>query len=335
MAEFQKRKGYVQIEDPGPEIFEQYEVASWKVGSAPKIAFPVISVQESGGNRLAMRARPYRDGVKIDDIGSAEKHLTMVAVFHNSLEETGLTEINGGTSLYPDVLNKLIDTFDQHHDDAGDLVVPTRGPVRARLDTYQREEHHDERDFATLTLNFIQDNEDNVDAASFTLPSVKAQTQQVANEIEESAVEDAAWDTSLQDLADYAGQIEGLINAPQEYQRDFEGRAKILTASIRRVFTAFMQNGVPGRDLFKNSNTSGTQRSLVLLQDMVGRETIEARRGRPQLVSVAYSEQRTLMSIAAEHGQSYEDLLEVNSQLEDPMAIAAGDVVRIFADGSS
>jgi len=332
---FQRMKNYRTVPDTGPEVFEQYEIASWKVGGSQKIAFPVISVDESGGNRLAARKRPYRHGAKFDDIGANETNWTLTAIFKNDLEEPGLTEINGDTALYPDVLNNLIDTFRLYHDEPGDLVIPTRGKVRARLQSYSRGERHDERDFASVSLVFVEDNEDNVDAASFNLPSVKANSRRVAEEIEESAQEDGAWDTSLQDLMEYAAQIEGMINAPQEYKRDFESQAKLVIGAIRRVTSAFTQRGKEGRDLFSDPKTEATQRSLVSLEDMVGRELAEARRGRPQLIMVTYPNDRSLMSIGVELGQSYEDLVEVNTQLEDPMHIPAGELVRVFANGSA
>jgi hypothetical protein len=328
MTDFQKMKGYREMEDTGPEVFEQYQIASFQ-----KLAFPVISIDESGGNRLARRQRPYRNGAKLDDIGSKEKVWTMEAMFSNRITEPGL-EVNGGRALYPDILNELLAMIDLYHDEAGDLVVPTRGPVRARLDDYKRVENADGRDSALLTLVFVQDNEDNVNAASFNLPSVKANSQKVSDDVEESAQEEGAWDTSFQDLAEYAGQLEGLINAPSEYKADYESRAKLVMASVDRVFTAFTQHGVPGRDLLLKPEMEATQRLLTQLKDMVGRETIEARRGRPQLTSVAFSTQRTLMSIAAQYNQPYDDLLEVNSQLENPMAIEPGDVVRIFVNGA-
>ncbi|MCP4674342.1 MAG: hypothetical protein GY854_02255 [Deltaproteobacteria bacterium] len=334
MADFEKRKDYREIEDPGPTVWEQLPVASWKVGGSAQLAFPVVSIDESGGNRIAIRERPYRPGAKLDDIGSVPKRWNLVALFENSIEEPGL-EANGDKPLYPDVLNELLESFDLYHDEPGDLVIPTRGPVRARLGTYHRGEQNPERDSATLTLTFIQDNEDNVDAASFNLPSVKANSRRVAEEVEESAQEDGAWDTSLQDLKEYAAQLEGLINAPQEYKRDFEQQAKMVMSAVDRVFSAFSKQGKEGRDLFRDPETGATQRELNALKDMVGRETIEARRGRPQLVSVVFAEDQSLMSVAVMHGQSFDDLLEVNTQLDDPMHIPAGDIVRVFADAAT
>lgn len=334
MAAFEKRKDYREAPDTGPEVFEQYPVASWSIGGQ-KIAFPVTRISETGGNRLAARKRPYRHGAKYDDIGADEHGWTLTIKFANDIDEPGLTEVNGDQALYPDVLNALLETFDLYHDEPGDLALPTRGPVRARLQSYNRDEEDTERDCAAVSLVFVEDNEDNVDAASFNLPSVKANSRRVAEEIAESSQEDGAWDGSISDLVEAAAQIEGLINAPQEYKRDLEAQSKVVLGAIRRVNAAFMQQNKEGRDLFLHPRTASTQMKLLQLEDMVGREMAEARRGRPQLVMVTYKSDRSLMSIAAELGQYYTDLLEVNTQLEDPMHIPAGEIVRVFSNGSA
>ena len=154
---------------PRDPVFEQYPSASWSVGTQVALVFPVTEITEEGGNRIVLRERPYRDGAKVDDIGSKAKSWSLKAIFENTINE-GL--IQNGQPLYPGVLNELIRSFDQH--ETGDLIVPTVGKVRARAQSYVRTERNDERDYATVEFKFVQDNEDAIDATSFTLPTVKS-----------------------------------------------------------------------------------------------------------------------------------------------------------------
>src|SRR5262245_15019791 len=107
------------------ETFEDYEVCSWKVGQrSGTLKFPVSSIQESGGNRIVERNRPYRNGAKLDDVGSNATKWTIEAVFENSIME-GEKGLDQNVLLYPNVLNAVLDSFRIHG--TGDLVIPTRG----------------------------------------------------------------------------------------------------------------------------------------------------------------------------------------------------------------
>jgi hypothetical protein len=330
----EKRRTFIEIEDTGPTVWEQFPIASWTVQGSTKRAFPVQSIDEYGGNRLVVRNRPYRPGAKLDDTGPMPKRWTVTVCFENSIEEVGLEE-NGETPLYPDVMNEILESFDLYHDEPGDLVLPTRGPVRARLETFRRVETQEDRDQATIVFTWIQDNEDNVDANSFQLPSVKANSRRIAEEVEEEMQEDAAWDTSLGDLKEFANNLEGLINAPFEFKQDFEQQAKIAMGAVDDVFTALSDATVDGRGKLNDPETHVAQRELGTMKDMVGRETVESRKARPVIVSVVFREQQSLMSIAAIYGQDYNELMEINSTIADPLNIPAGDVVKVFGDAST
>ncbi len=321
---------YREVEDT-ESVFSQYPIASWAVGSQ-KFVFPVTAIQEDGGNRVVVRKRAYRDGAKLDDTGSNEKRWVLTAVFSASIIEPGLEE-NGDLPLYPDVLNALIDSFDTH--ETGDLVVPTRGPVRARIERYSRIEKVDEEDYAGLSLTFIEDNEDNVDARSFSQSSVNANARLLADETTFSAQSDGAWDGSLQDLNELAAQLEGLANAPGDILRDLDQQAGMVIGAANRATRAFSRSGVEGRDLFLDPDSSTTQRKLEQTKEIAGRTRIESRKGRPALVTVVFEEDQSLLNIAAMLNQNFADLLEVNSQLENPLHVPAGEIVRVFGNGAS
>lgn len=326
------RFGYIDVQDTGPTPTEQYEVASWQVGGSPKIAFPAIVVDVVGGNRLVRHARPHRPGAKLDSTGAKEDEITIEAKFENSIQEPGMQEINGAAPLYPDVLNKLIQYIKEYAGETGDLVVPMLGPIRAKLDTWRRGNKEGERECETLILTFVEDNEDDVDAASFNLPSVQGNIANMWLNLNDSALSFGTFDMMLDQISDYVYLTEQLLNSPYDQMYEFERVSNLLMDSTDDLTEAFMHPGQEGRDQLADPESASLQQQLVILKDMVGRERAEARRGRPQMVSKVFDSDMSLMAIAASLGQSFEGLLAINSQLENPNHIPAGDVVKVFAD---
>ena len=319
------------VTDAEPTVFEQYPIASWQAEGGTKIAFPITDLTEGGGKRIVERERPYRDGAKLDDTGRKATRWTMVAYFDNTIEEPGL-EANGGAALYPDVLNDLIDSFSING--TGDLVVPTRGPVRARLEDYNRSERVTARNCAALNLVFVEDNEDTVDAASLSAPTVSANAVRLAETTEFSAQADGAWDGSIQDLAELAANLEGLANAPANAWQDLESQANSVMASADRVTQAFSNPTIPGRGMFVDDPDSGqTQRKIAQTKELAGKTRTSAKRNQPRLSTVVFESDQSVASIAAMLALDFMVVLQVNPQIADPLYVPAGTVVRIPVDG--
>jgi prophage DNA circulation protein len=305
------------------DLFEKLVVASWTVAGLPTIYFPVQSIRESGGNRLAIRERPYRDGGKVDDIGSKPRRWSLTSIFENSIKEEGLPPTK---ALYPHVLNRLLESFGKH--ETGDLVVPTRGRIRARADSYARDEISDSRDHAMVELEFVEDNEDNVDAQSFASPSVGASARRLSETTRFSAQSDGAWSTSLADLNEFVSELEAFANAPGDAVADLDQQAGIVIAATNRAGNAF-NDAAEGSDVLRDPESSQTQRKLLETKDMAGRARANAQGGLPRIVSVTYSNTRTLFSIAAELGQDAAELISLNRVL-DPLEVPAGAVVKVY-----
>ena len=312
-------------------IFDKYQPGQWQASSsATRIAFPVISIREGGGNRIVERERPYRDGSKLDDIGSKAKRWTIEAKFENSIQEPGINSVNGDVPLYPDVINNLIDSFDLYHDEAGDLAVPTRGWVRARLETYDRNEDPDEQDCASLSMTFVEDNEDRVDARSFTAPSVAANAKRLSEVTTFSAQTDGMWDQNMQSLEGFASDLEALANAPGDMAVDLDQTAGSTIGSVNRVGRAFSDPSRDGRNVLNDPEASSTQRKLEQTKEIAGRSKIDSRRGRPPLQTLVFERAQSLVSIAAIYEQPFEDLLDVNPNLPDPLYIPPKTPVKVF-----
>lgn len=303
-----------------------FPIASWKVGTSALIAFPVTDISESGGNRIVERERPYRDGAKLDDTGSKAKRWNLTAVFENTLDEPGL-EVNSDV-LYPDMLDELLDSFDNH--ETGDLVVPTRGTIRAKAESYTRTESKDEVDCAILQLVFVQDNEDNVDAASFTLMTANSNSTRLGEVTEFDAQTDEMWSDGLVSIREFSQQLEDISNKPGEVSDDVDNSASRVINASRTTERAFSNAGNPGRDKLLNPESSKTYRKLVMNQDVAARAKHESRKGRPQIITVVSNTKQTLYSIASFYAQPFSDLLAINPKLENPNFIPRGTGVNIF-----
>ncbi len=325
----QTRPGFDQVATASDPVFEQYPSASWQVGSARALVFPVTEISEEGGNRIVLRERPYRDGAKVDDIGSKAKSWSLKAYFENSIDEG---QQQNGQALYPGVLNALIRSFDQH--ETGDLIVPTIGKVRARAMSYVRSERSDERDCASVEFKFVQDNEDNIDATSFTLPTVKSSLNALMASTTFSAHSDAVFSTSLADLNEFAAGLVAIANFPSDYLNDVDSQVAIVVGATNRVASAFTSKSnnpkEKARSMLSDPDASRTGRRLVALQDTAARAVAELRANQPEIIRVLIDHPTNIFSIATEFDQDVAKLIGLNSAY-DPLNIPNGAVIRILS----
>jgi prophage DNA circulation protein len=317
-------------------IFEQYESASWTV-QGRKIVFPVQEITDNYSNRIIKRKRPYRQGAKIDDTGGDPTEWTFRSIFHNSLSgdgqlpgaEPGLAE--NSKPLYPDVLNEMVELFKIH--ETGDLTVPTIGTVRARAVSYSRSETSSRRDCAEVTFVFCEDNEDNVDAAAFQVPSVSANAESIAEAAEFDEQSEDMWDGSLQDLNELAAQLEGIANAPGDFMQDIESQANIVKGAADKVISAWSKPNILGRDVLLDAEGNKAERKIQAQKELAGQAQQAAYRGRPKTITKKYTTQVSIFDVASLENQEASILLTINPQLEDPWEIPAGTGVRIMSNG--
>jgi hypothetical protein len=313
-------------------IFEHTPAAAWKVGSRREIRFPVCKIRESASNRLVERDRPYRQGAKIDSTGSKAKRWSVTAVFENTIEEPGVTTSSkerggSGVILYPGTIDALLDTLNVQ--ETGDLTLPTRGVIRCRFESYEREESDELRDAAMVTLVFVEDNEERIGAQSFASPRANANARRLAETTTFSAQSDGAWGTSLADLNEFASELEAIANFPGDTVKDLDSQAAIVIGATNRVLEAFTDPSREGRDVLLDPDSSATQRKLHRMSDLAGRSRALSRGGKPRLVARVFPTDRSLFDIAAFVEQEAGDLINANPAL-DPLNVPAGTPVRVF-----
>lgn len=302
------------------EIFAQYPPGSWTI-LGDKITFIVKSIRESGGARIVRRARPYRAGAKLDSTGPKEKVWVVETLWENSLDEPGVEQI---PVLYPNRLHSMLETVGL--DQTGTLVLPTRGPIRCRLETYERTESDQHRDCARVTFTFVEDNEDKVDANSFQTPSVRATVRRATDETVFSMNSVGV----LAQLEDFATSLEEAIAAPGELVQDVDQKAARMVRAIDGVVRQFSISSEFGRDRLTDPDSHAAVRQARILQDRIYAAFHEKNAALPRIITIAKDRVVSLYDVATELAQDPSALLAINNRLEDALWIEAGTLINVF-----
>jgi prophage DNA circulation protein len=311
-------------DDSAGSVFSQAPCASWKVGNAPPISFPALSIRESGGNRIVQQERPFRDGAKLDDTGGKARAWRISALFSNDVDEPGTSE-NAGP-LYPDMLREIIRSFDEH--ETGDLTLPTVGKVRVRAETYDREETFTTTDSATIELNFIQDNEDALDRALLSPPSAVATLRKLAEQTQFTHQEAGVWNEDVKSLTETSLEIESLLLAPGRASADLQAAAASNRRAIDRIIGALQED----LTLVTPQRGSQNERRLRTMLDRLAAAEDERTSSRPRTTAFVIDVERTsIYEIAARLNQDAEELLDLNAaRIEDPFYLTRGEVIRVY-----
>jgi len=325
-------KNFREVAEAHPEIFEQYPPAKWTPEGGEPIAFPITRLGEGGGNRIVIQDRAYRDGAKLDDTGSVAVAWTMTACFLNDLNIPDIHQINNNEPLYPNILNALIESFRIH--ETGDLVVPTRGSVRARCQSYNRAESFDQRDVGILELTFVEDNEDNVGAQMFTAPSAAGSAGLVAEQTTFSEQSQGMWGGSIQDLNEMTSQIEGLANAPGQYAQDLEQMHRTVMNNVDRIVAAHTDAATEGRDILSGAESTKAQRDLQKIKELAGQSSQSQRQGQKKRITKKYPRQLSIFQVATIEDQDAQTLIENNPQIPNHLAIPKNTPVRMFENAA-
>ena len=306
------------------EIWEAEPPGSWKVSGKSKINFPVQSIRTGGGHRLQKRERPYRPGAKIDTTGPVPRIYTVIIPIENSIDEPGVN-----LPLYPAALDALVDALESS--ETGDLVLPMRGKIRAKCETWDFDESPENQDAAILNVVWVTDNEDDVDAQTFESKTANANARRLSETTEFTEQAEGVWDGSLSQLNEFVSEIEGIANLPGETTQDTITRLRIIRRQARRLERVHSDVSQDSKALLLEPDRHTVIRKLREIQDLAGRQEAETLKGRQRTVEFVIIRDRSLQSVATELNQSYEDLIELNQwRVEDPLLITQGEVIRVF-----
>lgn len=310
-------------------VYERLEIASWTVGNEGRIRFPVLDITDTKRNRIVPHERPYREGAKLDDTGSAVREFAMRAYFANVLRESGLE--GNPAPLFPEMLRKLQASFDVH--ETGSLSVPTVGVVRCRAVSCIRRDTPANPSGPIVDLVFHQDNEDALDRAIVDAPTVKGSIPALAQQTRFSAQAGGSWDSTLNSLEADVAQLEDALNAPGRATNEVEGLARRNRRLQSRTVASVNRFSQAESRPFSEPSGSQTERQLLVLRDRQAEAAGERARSLPSTVEyIIQVEQTSLFEIAARFDQDLNDLLDLNdSVIETPFKLRRGQVIRVFS----
>ena len=305
--------------------FEEMIVASWEAKGKAKVVIPAAKVTEGFKNRLVLRRRPNRAGAKIDNTSNDPRTFRLECVFHNDSEEPDIPLL-----AYPDELDKLLASFEVKS--TGTLTLPTRGPLRCQLDSYERVEDSAMRDCATLVLNFVEDNEDATTGSSFRPPSARTMAVTQASLSTDALQAAGAWGDFVSSLQEFASGLEAIANAPGDFMDTLDARVSQVCHAVDRVEGAFADAGnkVSGEltSLLVSPEHSFAGRSLRKLSDTAARARLGFGAG-GDIVVRKYTVTLSIFEIGQRESQPGAALMSLNPGIADFFRIPAGTPVRV------
>jgi prophage DNA circulation protein len=305
---------------------------SWQAKGKADLGFSVKEITETYSTGLVKRRRVFKHGAKLDDTGEDAIAWEIQVIFFNGNRDPSAAD--APDAQYPDAVDAFTLSLRVH--ETGDLTLSTRGPVRARLQSYRRVDSHAFRNGCTLVLNFIQDSEDDIDTASFSAPyagSVASSVAELAGEFNEEAGTGASFMSSLKDLA---AQLEGLAQAPADFVDSLEATANAIVGTCATVERSFAdtRNKAGGEmaKLLTDPTKSAALRSLRKLSDLARtavKDAAEAGAVSTRVITKSYRTELSIFDIATMELQSPAVLLSMNGGIADVLAIPPGTPIKM------
>jgi len=246
-------------------------------------------------------------------------------VWQNSIEEDGVpTDL----VFYPDQLNLMCASADQH--ETGDLQLPTRGQIRCRLASYSRVEDDAVKEFARVTFVFVQDNEDAVDSVLLSAPSARSSIKQKAEETVFSVEMAGSFSQFVENLESASSDLQDAIAAPGEAVDDIDQKAARCVRACENVERQIIVTAGFATERLSDPESFAALRQLRDTQDIASRAVNERSSGVGKILSIVADSTMSIFDIAVKYGQDPARLMDLNSAIEDFLAIPAMTSVRIF-----
>ena len=305
-------------------IQEQTPICSFTANGV-RVTFSIQDDKLAKKNRVVRHTRPYRPGSKLDSTGRDAFVWSVRAIFNNTLDEPGL---DPNVQQYPDNMNRLSDLADAQV--TGDFVHPVDGKHRARIESLGRTIRHEEEDTGYIDLQFVEDNEEGVDALAFQRPSIKGSFTRLADVTVFTAKQEGLWNEDLVSIREFASQLEGLMTFPGEYadavMAQVRGTQRALRSVLNTAKAVHRDNKARLMDTPLRTIVNATR-----MLDVVGYALEEFNTGAPKTESYYVKSETTIYEIAADLGQDPDALMDINAQrIDDPFHVERGKI-RIFS----
>lgn len=214
---------------PTPDTFQIFGPARYTPPGGRTFRLLVASASDVYERRILPRPRPYVDGAPCDDTGAKPDTIDLVALFAENGTIPGVTE-----RVYPDYHAAF--NREARVEGVGTLYQPGRGEKRVRLMRLQNQQTASERNTELVTLNFIEDKEDErATAGSFTAPSSKLAVPTTVRTFIDTAHALGMGGDLIDSLEGFAGSLERAANSPFDAAADIEARAKRVVGAVKKI----------------------------------------------------------------------------------------------------
>ncbi len=313
-------------------IFELLPPCTWTVpgpGGGTVIIPGIIEIRDSLGRRLGERNRWKRRGAKIDDGGPKAERWTIRAEWYNESLEDNVPAAN-----YPDELNRFQLMFDVGT--TGTLVLPTVGPRRCKIESIERVESHDDRDFAATDCVFVEDNEDTAATATISAPSAAASLG--ANGMMAGYGLNQIGAGSLAPSGSVMGgasELSSTAFAPSDAASDLAAQADILIGTCIAIEKLSSGSANDPSAIFSSPISARARRDLRRVMDGAYGVKRERAGTGVRLIERSWPQPVSLPSIAALYGITLAKILQLNPGLAaDPFHVPAGTPIILPATSS-
>lgn len=308
------------------DIFDRFPSFTWSVGGK-KLALPVAKINRTKANRLVGHVRIYKDGARHDDTGSHPGGWEYTFLAHVESSEEGIMR-----DFFPRGLMALEKSFDVH--ETGTLVTPF-GEQRCRAErlTYTLDRQTGV-DAAAVVATWIEDNEDDTTAKSFSLPTARSASKMyLANVIDGAGMLGAGSDL-FDSIKEATAAIIGLIDYPGDVIAQLVTQGQIVLDSSFRIANAVASSPnrtlAPFSALLSDPYAGPVLRNLETLVDTELRAAADqAQRSKPR-VPKFYDRQVSLFDVALDVSQDVGQLMEINGALPSFYEIPAGKPIMVF-----
>jgi hypothetical protein len=306
--------------------WENRPISDFQADGRRVVQFLIKSSTESGSQRIAKRARPFQRGDKLDAVGANSDDFSLEFIFHNNLDEPGLDKT---LPQWPDAVEELIEQF--HIGETGTLNLPWKRGIRCKATQWRRLETADDtRGGALVSVSFCTDNEDALDREAFQVVSVRAQADSAVAEASFDADSFNMFDGSIEDITQFAADLVGLMNAPNELVGTVLHAAQRLRRAVLFLKAGF-ETSVQGRDQMNDPESSSLREKLLALLALAGQAEGDALSAEPKTVTVSFTQTTDIWSVAVDRGVSSRLLISLNDPIPDLSYIEPGTPIKVPA----
>lgn len=298
--------------------------ASFEIdGESDRVTFVLSAIAENGGNRIAKRERVYRDGERLDGMGTKGDVFGTRSTFFNGIDEKGVT-----SNQYDDVLTPLVDLLKRSATTTGTLRLPTKKPQRVKAETWSINEEAGRKDYAHIDITWATDTEEVELESTFGQPNARVGAIAIADDIAAQIEFMGVTSEDIAELKSIAAKLEELAQRSNERGDDLLQAAADAQECVDNIESDFLPSsnelnddefvvGETADSLFGLPIAHSTLVSLQQFREMAASAAANVP-GRNVPQPKLYNRALSLFDIALENDVDIETLVDLNPSLLDP-----------------